>query len=311
MGYWRIAPGRQGFLWSEQRDNECIALGWNGVGDLKSYKNMKELGKEIKKHYKSSPRQLWKFYKEVCLEDKILANSGNEIYGLGIIKNGYKFNDDLTYKNSKPVNWYKKYWAPVYLDELSLPVDLVNKLTRNRTIKDLSKQEWELIEDPTSGEVIRETPLVNVFFDQETFNGIQSNPVEQQRADGVFTIDCLATKVHEKNADGTISRGDELAARDVQRVVRLVRNILMAGFYTYLNMRGVVSQRDIQSVTMFQPNINDRPAQHVIGCRVNVAVNYNEFSPQVEPVELDLVSLQCTRAEDGFLYFTNSFDYNL
>lgn len=170
---------------------------------------------------------------------------------------------------------------------------------------------WELIEDPTSGEVIRETPLVNVFFDQETFNGIQSNPVEQQRADGVFTIDCLATKVHEKNADGTISRGDELAARDVQRVVRLVRNILMAGFYTYLNMRGVVSQRDIQSVTMFQPNINDRPAQHVIGCRVNVAVNYNEFSPQVEPVELDLVSLQCTRAEDGFLYFTNSFDYNL
>lgn len=150
MRFWKVAPGSGGSLWSEQRDNECIAVGYNKVGDLKSYDSKIELGKVVRKYYGSSPNQLWKFYTEVAPGDRILANSGKEIYGLGIVRGKYEFNDDLSFKNSKPVNWYKKFWAPVYLDELSLHEKVENRLSLNRTILELSEAEWDLIEKQLS-----------------------------------------------------------------------------------------------------------------------------------------------------------------
>ena len=33
MKFWRISPGEEGFLWSEQEQNNCIAIGGNEIGD--------------------------------------------------------------------------------------------------------------------------------------------------------------------------------------------------------------------------------------------------------------------------------------
>jgi len=31
MKYWRISPGEGGFLWREQKLNNCIAIGWSEI----------------------------------------------------------------------------------------------------------------------------------------------------------------------------------------------------------------------------------------------------------------------------------------
>ena len=33
--YWKIRPGEGGYLWREQKLNECIAIGWSEIGNAK------------------------------------------------------------------------------------------------------------------------------------------------------------------------------------------------------------------------------------------------------------------------------------
>lgn len=182
-----------------------------------------------------------------------------------------------------------------------------------------SSKPWELIED-ANGNITSEVPLVNVFFDQETFVDGRSNTVEQQQARGIFTIDCLSGK-NDVLSGSTIIQGDQLAARDVQRIAKLVRNILMSNIYTYIFTaktvdhdtpialrNGIVAERAVQSMTMFQPNINERPAQNTMGCRVQMQIAYNEFSPQTTGPEMELISNECKKEDSGLVYFQADFD---
>jgi len=103
--------------------------------------------------------------------------------------------------------------------------------------------------------------------------------------------------------------GDKEAALEVQRALRLVRNILMAAEYTYLGMRGVVWQRWPQSITSFQPQIDGRQIQQIVGARLAFNVVFNEFSPQVPAVTLELVSAEVSRSEDGEVVVNADYDY--
>ena len=103
--------------------------------------------------------------------------------------------------------------------------------------------------------------------------------------------------------------GDKEAAFEVQRALRLVRNILMAAEYTYLSLRGLVWQRWPQAVTVFQPQIDARQIQQIVGARLAFRVVFNEFSPQVEAETLELLSVDVIRAEDGEIYFEADYDY--
>jgi hypothetical protein len=164
---------------------------------------------------------------------------------------------------------------------------------------------WELVED-ADGKIIRQTPLVNVYLASANNNGASGDDVNLTAYNVVIHIDCLSAKAH-KTIGGVMYRGDILAALDVQRVARLVRNILMAGIYRRL-IPGVVTARSIQSITMFQPNINDRPAQHCVGARLVYACTVNEYSPQYDGPELELVSGAATRGEDGVVLFDADFE---
>ena len=187
MRYWKVAPGSGGSLWSEQRDNECIAVGWNKVGNLKQYNSKIELAKAVRKYYKGSPNQLWTFYTEVTPNNKILANSGGEIYGLGIVKGKYKFNPDLSYKHTKPVYWYRKFWAPIYLDELSLPETLETRLFLNRTILPLLETEWEIIEKQVS-------EFKSPFEGYRNLFGLMRSPQTEQETIILFSHLCQSLR---------------------------------------------------------------------------------------------------------------------
>ena len=119
-----------------------------------------------------------------------------------------------------------------------------------------------------TGEVADTSPLVNVWFDNETFDERASNTHQRQKTEGIFNIDCYGMGISSDEPGAGHKPGDKEAALEVQRAIRLVRNILMSSTYTYLGLRGTVWQRWPQAISVFQPQENERPVEHVVGSRI-------------------------------------------
>jgi hypothetical protein len=120
----------------------------------------------------------------------------------------------------------------------------------------------------------------------------------------IFNIDCYGYGISTGTIEGH-DPGDARAALEAQRARRLVRNILMAGTYTYLGFPrregAVVWRRWLLSETAFQPQIDGRQVQHVQAVRLALQVEFSELSPQVPSVTLELISAQVKRTETGQL----------
>jgi len=158
-------------------------------------------------------------------------------------------------------------------------------------------------------EVVDTSPLVNVWFDNSSFDPSKSNVVERQASETVYNIDCYGYgRSRDDGATGHIP-GDREASFEVQKALRLVRNILMAAEYTYLGLRKTVWHRMPQSITAFQPELDARQMQQIVGARLAFRVIFNEFSPQVEPVDLELLSVDVIRTEDGEIVLEADYDY--
>lgn len=150
-------------------------------------------------------------------------------------------------------------------------------------------------------------PIVNVSLDNMSYDGMASNAVSRQRCTGTYHIDCYGFGVSADVPVGGHSPGDWLAADAAQRALQIVRNIIMSSYYTYLGMRGVVGKRWPQSVTMFQPQIDNRVVEHVVAVRMSLAVEFNEFSPQYQGEPLELLSTEVRRSSTGELLFGADF----
>ena len=144
-------------------------------------------------------------------------------------------------------------------------------------------------------------PLINVWFDSGSFADAASNVVERQKMEAVFNVDCYGAAVSQDDGDGH-KPADLEAALQAQRAYRLARNILMAGHYTYLGLRGLVWKRFPQTVNMFQPQIDNRAAQRVVAARLALQVHFNELSPQIAGEPLETLMLEVNRKETGELY---------
>lgn len=158
-------------------------------------------------------------------------------------------------------------------------------------------------------EQVDRSPLVNVWFDNSNYNPGQGSTVERQKTEGVFNIDCYGFGISSDEAAGGHKPGDREAAFEVHRALRLVRNILMAAQYTYLDLRGVVWQRWPQSITSFQPQLDGRQMQKLVGARLAFRVIFNEFSPQVPAETLELVSVDVNRNADGEIVAQADYNY--
>ncbi|MCH9712753.1 MAG: hypothetical protein K0U20_09035 [Proteobacteria bacterium] len=155
------------------------------------------------------------------------------------------------------------------------------------------------------------TPIVNVWFDNESFDKTASNVVERQKATGVFNIDCYGFGISADDGTGH-KPGDREAAFEVQRAIRLVRNILMSAENTYLQLpRGTAWDRFPGSITSFQPAIDSQQVQQIVGARILFNVSYNEFSPQIEGDILELLSVDVNRTEDGQIVVEADYNYPL
>jgi len=155
----------------------------------------------------------------------------------------------------------------------------------------------------TTGDII-----VNVWFDTANVDTSASNTVQEQTMRGTFNIDVIGFARSKSNGAGH-TPGDMQAAFNAARGVRFVRNILMAGQYTYLDMRPIVGQRMPTSISSFQPQLNTNDHVNAVGARMSLDVRYSEFSPQYEPVDIEQLSVELQRAEDGLVYAVVEYDY--
>lgn len=153
-------------------------------------------------------------------------------------------------------------------------------------------------------------PIVNVWFEDADYDKSKSDAIQRQHTTGTFNIDCYGLGIAQDNPDGGHFAGDQQAALNCQRAVRLVRNILMASENTYLQMRGVVwGTRWIRNVSTYQPQLENRQVQEVHATRISLEVPFNEFSPQYQARELDYLAFDVLRSETGELYFEADYDY--
>jgi len=171
---------------------------------------------------------------------------------------------------------------------------------------------WEKWPNQSTNKV----PIVNVWFDNSNFDKSQGNVVERQKSLSIFNIDIYGFGVAQADGSGQLT-GDEDAARTAQRALRYCRNILMSSMWTYLGLaRGdsglnenIVWRRWPQSITTFQPEQDNVTVQNIVGIRLALEVEFNEFSPQYVPEVLEYLSAKVERAEDGKLLLEADFDY--
>lgn len=162
---------------------------------------------------------------------------------------------------------------------------------------------WELIEN-AEGQIISNTPIVNVFFSSATNDSAKSNSQSTQTFKGQFIIDLYTAKTSEhSNSTNAIQRGDYLAAMDCNRLIRIIRNIIMNANYTYLNLQGVVTNRAISSINVYYPGAQERPSENVMAARITLSIDYFENTSENTFPTLDVLQTNCISSETGETYF--------
>lgn len=158
---------------------------------------------------------------------------------------------------------------------------------------------WLAVSTPDVLSSVDPTPIINVAVDTESFDTGASNVVSFQKAAGFFNIDCYGLGVAGDDGNGGHIAGDEAAAREAMRAVRLVRNILMAANYVLLELQGIVTYRMTQSITNFVPTQGVNTVQDVQAVRLVLEVHYCETSEQIDGEPLDCIHVDFKRAVDG------------
>jgi len=153
-------------------------------------------------------------------------------------------------------------------------------------------------------------PIVNVWYDSDSFAASSSNVAETQKCNGTYSIDIVGFGVSKSNGAGGQLPGDEAAALDRDRAARLVRAILMASSNAYLQLpRGFAWDRKIESRQTYQARLDQQTGVQAVAMRMRFNVSFNEVSPQYEGVPLENVTTGIIRAEDGSVLIDLSYDY--
>ena len=134
--YWVYAPGEQAYKWDEFFNEGIMAIGWD-IGDLRNFKNKKEINKKIQRVYNdygdhpNDTACLWDFLHRLKPGDVIYAKKGtNEIIGRGCVESDYIYDESRDeYKHYRRVKWTDRgSWFYRYKNE-KLPQKTLTNIT--------------------------------------------------------------------------------------------------------------------------------------------------------------------------------------
>lgn len=146
-------------------------------------------------------------------------------------------------------------------------------------------------------------PFVNVWWDSADLPEKNSS-VSPTRENCTINIDCHAFAVSRDTPGGGHLPSDEAAAREVQRVARLVRQILDSGHYTYLGSPRPSADQwcygsRVRRLQSFQPQLDAQNVGRVHGCRVTLEARLNMQTKQVLGDVLEVLNITARREPDG------------
>lgn len=154
---------------------------------------------------------------------------------------------------------------------------------------------WEIYRD--GGET---TPIVNIWYDTDSFDRSTSNSEDRQKTTSVYHIDCFAYSASKQTEDGH-TPGDESAAKSAHRIGRLVRRIIMHPKYESLGFsdeENPIWYRWVTSRLAFQPTSSNGPIQNIMGFRIDLEVQHNECIDLYQEVNLEQIMIQLFHEPD-------------
>lgn len=163
-------------------------------------------------------------------------------------------------------------------------------------------EQWLNVVDPANEPDLKTWPIINISVDTGNYDRDGSNVISRQQTVSTYNIDCYGLGISADDGGTGQITGDKEAALEAQRAYRLVRNILMAGqnFRLQLDPQLVgVGLRWTNSFTTFQPEIDNKPVQRVVGLRQSFSVTHNEFSQEAAGEIMENVNVEIKRLSDG------------
>lgn len=159
MNIWQISPGHvTDKLWPEFAKEGIIAIGWE-LDNLMNYDRGK-LSKEIQIKYnegRNSVNSCWDFSREIKEGDIIVAKKGSskEIYGIGVARTKYKFDEKRKYYNHViEVTWAIKFDKRIKVD--------IKKRFVQWTVGKLNEETYDLVKKS----ILRKFPETKKNFDE-------------------------------------------------------------------------------------------------------------------------------------------------
>jgi len=147
MNYWKVAAGNKVSFWEECIGNEIIFYDLEDIKDCRKFdsdEQIIDLGwKNDKKKY---TKDLVLFYRRLKIGDQIVLYGKKSIIALGEIIGDYEYSKKYFTHHIRRVEWKKIYGLNLFRSDF-LPRSLEKKLQRNTTFIELTKNEWNEIEE--------------------------------------------------------------------------------------------------------------------------------------------------------------------
>lgn len=152
IDYWIYSPGEQAAFWDEYYQDGIMGLGWNKIGNLRTFKKQTDLIIPLKQNYGSDTSQkncadmLYGFAYEMKPGDIVFAKKGRStIVGRGVVTSDYYYDGNHeTHPHLRKVKWtHKGEWK----SDNMLAMKTLTNITR---YTDVVKQLKELIEGKVS-----------------------------------------------------------------------------------------------------------------------------------------------------------------
>lgn len=115
---WTYAAGENSFLWSQFYKEGIMAIGWDGVGNIKELQSKEDIRKKIVELYRTDPNAtakndttcLWQFANEMHVGDIVYVKHGRkQLFGRGIVESDYYYDEKREeYKHCRKVKWTHK-----------------------------------------------------------------------------------------------------------------------------------------------------------------------------------------------------------
>jgi 5-methylcytosine-specific restriction protein B len=117
--YWRIgitAGSDWESRWDLMKDGNCVAIGWEKLGDLSGIESNSEFKEKIRKAMQEAypsdaasvgrdTQQVFKFVRRMDSEDYVVAMNGSTIFGVGKISGSYEFDPTSDFPHRRSVEW--------------------------------------------------------------------------------------------------------------------------------------------------------------------------------------------------------------